>query len=53
MRWMFQCFEGISLVGFTPPNGPPQRDLAGLEPLHKLVVALLGTSCEKLYKVDE
>ena len=19
MRWVFQCFEGISLVGFTPP----------------------------------
>jgi transposase len=21
MRWMFQCFEGISLVGFTPRTG--------------------------------
>jgi transposase len=53
MRWMFQCFEGISLVGFTPPTGPPHWDIAGLEPLHAQVVALLGTSCEKLYKVDE
>jgi transposase len=53
MRWMFQCFEGISLVGFTPPNGPPHRDIAGLEPLHEQVVALLGPSCERLYKVDE
>jgi transposase len=53
MCWMFQCFEGISLVGFTPPNGPPQRDIAGLQPLHEHVVALLGASCEILYKVDE
>jgi len=53
MRWMFQCFEGISLVGFTPSNGPPQRDIAGLQPLHEQVVALLGASCEKLYKLDE
>ncbi len=53
MRWMFQCFEAISLVGFTPPNGPPQRDIAGLQPLHEHVVALLGASCENLYKGDE
>jgi transposase len=53
MRWIFQCFEGISLVGFTPPNGPPHRDIAGLQPLHEHVVALLGASCENLYKVDE
>jgi hypothetical protein len=53
MRWMFQCFEGISLVGFTPSNGPPQRDIAGLQPLHEQMVALLGASCEKLYKLDE
>jgi transposase len=51
MRWMFQCFEGISRVGFTLPNGPPHHDIAGLEPLHEQVVALLGPSCEKLYKV--
>ncbi len=30
MRWMFQCLEGISLVGFQPPQGPPYRDIAGL-----------------------
>jgi hypothetical protein len=52
MRWMFQCFEGISLVRFTLPNGPPHHAIAGLEPLHERVVALLGPSCENLYKVD-
>jgi transposase len=53
LRWIFQCFEGVSLVVFQPPQGPPQRDLAGLEPLHEQVVALLGPYCEKLYKVDD
>jgi transposase len=53
MRWIFQCFEGVSLVVFQPPGGPPQRDLAGLEPLHAQVAALLGAQCEKLYKVDD
>lgn len=51
MRWVFQCFEGISLVGFTPPNGPPHRAVAALEPLHEQVIALLGPSCEKRYTV--
>jgi transposase len=53
MRWLFQCFEGVSLVVFQPPHGPPQRDFAGLEPLHEQVAALLGPQCEKLYKVAD
>lgn len=53
MRWIFQCFEGVSLVVFQPPGGPPQRDLAGLQPLHTQVAALLGAQCKKLYKVDD
>jgi transposase len=53
MRWMFQCFEGISLVTFQPPQGPPHQDLAGLEPLHTQVVTLLGASCKKLYQLDD
>jgi transposase len=43
MRWIFQCFEGVSLVAFQSPQGPPHRELAGLEPLHAQVVALLPT----------
>jgi hypothetical protein len=53
MRWMFQCFEGVSLVVFQPWGGPPQCDLAGLEPVHAQVAAVLGAQCEKLYKVDD
>ena len=33
--------------------GLPQRGIAGLQPLHEHVVALLGASCENVYNVDE
>ncbi len=52
MRWIFQCFEGVSLIAFPPSHGPPHWELANLEPLHEQVAALLGPSCEKLYKVE-
>ena len=52
MRWIFQCFEGVSLVAFQPSHGPPHRDLANLAPVYEQVAALLGPSCEKLYTVD-
>jgi len=34
MRWLFQCFEGISLEVFQPAFGPPRRAITTLEPLH-------------------
>jgi hypothetical protein len=49
---MFQVFEGISLVTFPQPGGPPRQEIAGLEPLHEQVLALLGPAYEKLYKPD-
>jgi transposase len=52
MRWIFQCFEGVSLVVVQSLGGPPHRDLAGVKPLHVQVAALLGPSCEKRYKVE-
>lgn len=51
MRWMFQCFEGISLVRFVPPHGPPLQEITGVEPLHEQVIWLLGPSYEKLYEL--
>jgi hypothetical protein len=30
--------------------GPPEQDIAGLEPLHEQVLALLGPVYEKFYK---
>jgi transposase len=50
MRWIFQCFEGISVVGFQPPVGPPQYDIAGLQPVHEQMLVLFGPACENLYK---
>jgi transposase len=52
MRWIFQCFEGISLVAFPQPLGPPQQDIAGLELVHERVLAVLGPAYEKFYKPD-
>jgi transposase len=48
MRWMFECFEGISLLTIRGP-GSPQTLVHGLEPLHALVVGLLGSAVSQLY----
>jgi transposase len=49
MRWMFECFEGISLLTLPSPGGP--RTLVhGLEPLHELVLSLLGPAVSKMYE---
>jgi transposase len=53
LRWIFQVFEGVSLLTFPQPGGPPQQDTVGLEPVHEQVLALLGPSYEKLYKLTE
>jgi SRSO17 transposase len=52
MRWIFLCFEGINLVRFVPTHGPPQHELAGVEPLHEQVIRLLGPHCRKLYELS-
>lgn len=52
MRWMFQCFEGISLVRVLLPHGPPVHEITGVEPLHQQLIRLLGTYCAKLYELD-
>jgi hypothetical protein len=52
LRWIFPCFEGISLVGFQLPGGLLVQDVNGLEPSHEQVLALLGPTYEKLYKPE-
>ena len=52
LRWMFQCFEGISRVRFAPLHGPPQQEITGVEPLHAQRMRLLGPPCAKLYEVS-
>jgi hypothetical protein len=52
MRWMFECFEGISVLTLPGPAGP--RTLVhGLEPLHALVIDLLGPAVTKMYKSSD
>jgi hypothetical protein len=48
MRWMFACFEGISLLTIRGP-GSTQTLVHGLQPLHALVVGLLGSAVSQLY----
>jgi hypothetical protein len=52
LRWIFPCFEAISLLTFPQPGGPPQQAVTELEPLHEQVLALLGPSYEQLYKLE-
>jgi transposase len=49
MRWMFECFEGISLLTLPSP-GRSQTLVHGLEPLHELVLNLLGPTVSKMYE---
>src|SRR5260221_290748 len=49
MRWMFECFEGISLPTLPSPGGSP-TPVHGLQPLHQLVLRLLGPAVSKMYE---
>jgi len=51
MRWMFECFEGISLLTLPSPGGS-QTLVHGLEPLHELVLRLLGPAASKMYETS-
>ena len=51
MRWMFECFEGISLLTLPSPGGL-QTLIHGLEPLHQLVLGLLGPAVSKMYETS-
>lgn len=52
MRWMFECFEGISLLTLPSPGGGSQTLIHGLEPLHELVLRLLGPAISKMYETS-
>jgi transposase len=51
MRWMFECFEGISLLTLPRPGGS-QTLVHGLEPLHELVLSLLGPTVSTMYETS-
>jgi transposase len=48
MRWVFQCFEGIELLHIQTATTSLALALR-LQPLHRLILQLLGPLYEKLY----
>jgi len=48
MRWVFQCFEGIELLHVQTATNSLIMVLR-LEPVHRLILALLGPLYEKIY----
>jgi transposase len=51
MRWIFQCFEGIELLHIHSASGM-QLLILRLQPMHRLVLALLGPLYEKIYTIS-
>jgi transposase len=51
MRWIFQCFEGIELLHIHAALGT-QSLILRLQPMHRLVLALLGPRYEHIYHVS-
>lgn len=49
LRWLFQCFEGIDLLHITQPDGSRSSQTLRLEPVHRLVLQLLGPTYENCY----
>ena len=52
LRWIFQCFEGISLLQIQLPGQQVQRQMLNLNVLHKQVIAIFGATAEKIYLLD-
>ncbi len=48
MRWVFQCFEGIELL-HVQTSGTPRVLVLRLQPVHRLILALLGPLYENIY----
>jgi len=51
MRWIFQCFEGIELLPIHSASGR-QSLILRVQPMHRLVLALLGPPYEKIYTIS-
>jgi transposase len=51
LRWVFQCFEGVELLHIRSVSGT-QSLVLRLQPMHRLVLALLGPPYEKIYHIS-
>jgi transposase len=48
MRWIFQCFEGIELL-HVQTAATPFTLVLRLQPVHRLILQLLGPLYEQIY----
>ena len=53
MRWVFQCFEGISLVLVQRGERVEPEQVTGLADVHLLICWLLGPLYEHYYTVSK
>ncbi len=51
LRWIFQCFEGIELLHIRSASDT-QSLILRLQPMHRLILALLGPPYEKIYEIS-
>lgn len=49
LRWVFQCFEGITLLSIDLPEQPIQRQVLNLSVVQKQIIAIFGTTTENIY----
>lgn len=52
MHWVFQCFEGLELLHIHTHSQVTTLPLR-LEPLHELILTLLGPLSQALYGLDQ
>jgi transposase len=50
LRWVFQCFEGISLVLMQREERMETVEVTGLTDLHLLILGMLGPPYQKYYE---
>jgi transposase len=50
MRWIFQQFEGVDLVKYTPFLAVEKTFIHGLTPLRKKIISLLGPTVLNIYQ---
>ncbi len=50
MRWVFQCFEGIELL-HVQTDAASLTIVLRLQPVHRLILALLGPLYQQIYKI--
>ena len=53
LRWLFQCFEGISLVLMEQEKRREVLQVTGLTDVHRLILGLLGPPYQKYYDTSK